>query len=291
MSNKSLVIDYRREDASGLVFPETHALAAKENNNFQVHQYELAPHEAPGHSPAQHVIVTSSKSYPVLLKRELGGITRDECFKGGNVMISPANVFHSVCWDVSISFTLLLFDPKYLASFAYEYIDPDSVELLPHFLQPDPIIHWTSHALTSQLQNHSCMDSASAFLASHLLRNYCSTNLRFKENIHGLSGIEINQINDYIDNYIDKKISLGELGKLIGMSPYHFSRLFKYSTGIAHHQYLIKRRIDKATHLLKNKNLGITTISKRVGFSSRNHFSNTFTQHFSLTPDKYRKML
>jgi AraC family transcriptional regulator len=291
MSNQSLVIDYRREDASGIVFPDTYTLAAKEDNNFQVHQYELAPHEAPGHSPEQHVIVTSNKSYPVLLKRELGGITKDECFKGGDIFISPANVFHSVCWDVPISFTLLLFDPKYLSSFAYEYIDPGSVELLPHFLQPDPIIHWTSQALTSQLQNHSYMDSASAFLANHLLRNYCSTKLRFKENTHGLSSMEIRQVNDYIDSYIDKKISLGELGRLVGMSQYHFSRLFKYSTGMAPHQYLIKRRMEEATHLLKNNNLDITAISKRLGFSSRNHFSNTFAQHFSLTPDKYRKML
>ncbi len=62
---------------------------------------------------------------------------------------------------------------------------------------------------------------------------------------------KLQQILDYISAYLDRDLSLKELGNVVQMSPYYFSRLFKETTGITPRQYIIRRRIERAKNLLQ----------------------------------------
>ncbi len=289
--NKPLVVDYRQANASKLIFPSNPILTSEKSEDFQVHQYQLSPHEAPKHTPVQDVIVAYNESTPLLLRRELGGTFRDELSKKNHIMVSPAQISHSACWDRMISLTFLLFDPKYIPRIAHEYIDPDHVELLPHRSRPDPVIHRIIKALMLNPQDKLHLESAGLSLAIHMLQNFCSGSYRLKGSDHALSPNQLRQVMNYIESDITQRPSILDLANLLNMSQFHFARLFKKSTGLCPGQYLLEYSVKEAAVLLANTKLDLRLIADLTGFSSYKHFSFIFRQHFLVTPAQYRKML
>jgi AraC family transcriptional regulator len=286
-----LMVDYGQKNASKLILPSNPILASEKSGGFQVYQYHLAPHEAPKHLPVQDVIVAYSESTLLLLRRELGGTFKDELSKNGHIMVSPANISHSACWDRIISLTFLLFEPLYISRIAHEYIDPDHVELLPHRSRPDPVIHRIIKALMLNSQDKLYLESAGLSLAMHLLQNYCAGRHLVKGSNQALTGNQLRRVIDYIESDSTQRPSLLELANLLNMSQFYFARLFKESTGFCPGQYLIEHRVKEAAVLLANTKLDLKLIADRTGFSSYKHFSNIFRQHFLVTPAQYRKML
>src|SRR2546425_8839080 len=72
------------------------------------------------------------------------------------------------------------------------------------------------------------------------------------------------------------------------MSPYHFARLFKRSTGVPPHRFLVRRRIDAARALLAAQTAPIAEIAQLVGFRTPSHFTTTFRRVTGMTPSAYR---
>ncbi len=261
-------------------------------NSIHIESYLLAANESPEHSPEQNVIAIFHQPQKVLKKR-LGDDVKDICIETGDVVVMPASVTHSACWDEEGLVTFLYLEPEFVTHSAYEFIKPDRIEILPHFAQSDPVIYGIGLSLKSKLEsdravNQMYVDSAAAFLASHLLENYCVHKHNIKENTNALSRKDLQQVIDYIDAHLDWNLGLTELANLIDMSHYHFSRLFKKSMGVSPHRYLIERRIERVTHLLVSTNLSIAEIARLTGFSSHSHLCLTFRKHLSVTPDQYR---
>ena len=91
------------------------------------------------------------------------------------------------------------------------------------------------------------------------------------------------------DNY-ESDLSLAELASVAGMSPFHFAREFKRTTGTTPHQYLIKFRIERAKALLTESEIPIVEVSSRSGFSHQSHFTRLFRRLTGTTPQSYRLM-
>ena len=80
-----------------------------------------------------------------------------------------------------------------------------------------------------------------------------------------------------------------KLSALVYMSPYHFARLFKRSTGLPPHRFLVRCRIDEARALLAARTASIADISRSVGFRTSSHFTTTFRRITGVTPGAYRR--
>jgi AraC family transcriptional regulator len=292
---KNLAINPPKKSVGLKISPDEQPLVSSFDagwNNIHLESYLLTANECPEHSPEQNVIAIFHRPLKVL-KKLLGDEAKDICIKTGDVVIMPASVAHSACWDEEALVTFLYLEPEFVAHAAYEFIKPDRVEILPHFAQSDPVIYEIGRSLRSKLEadravNQMYVDSAAAFLASHLLENYCADKNNIEENTNALSCKDLQQVVDYIEAHLDWDLGLTELANLVDMSHHHFSRLFKKSMGVAPHRYLIERRIERVTHLLVSTNLGIAEIAKLTGFSSHSHLCLTFRKHLSVTPDRYR---
>lgn len=73
------------------------------------------------------------------------------------------------------------------------------------------------------------------------------------------------------------------------MSPYHFVRMFKRWVGLAPHQYVIRRRLERGKELLKGTDLPIAEIALAVGCANQSHFSALFRRATGMTPMSYRQ--
>ncbi len=82
--------------------------------------------------------------------------------------------------------------------------------------------------------------------------------------------------------------SLAELAGIAGVHPVHLSREFRkhYQSTIG--EYIRKRRIEHASHLLANTSTPLSEIALTCGFSDQSHFCAMFKSHTGLTPAKFR---
>lgn len=94
---------------------------------------------------------------------------------------------------------------------------------------------------------------------------------------------------DFIDGNLHREISLGEIAKVAGKSPFHFARIFKDALGVTPVAYVIEKRIDRSKALLRQTDLPISVIASRCGFNSQSHYCRTFRRLEHRTPREYRR--
>ena len=135
------------------------------------------------------------------------------------------------------------------------------------------------------------VQSIARSLAVHLIRAYGEPDQPKSRRKHGLTAFQLAQIEQLLQCRLDQALHLPELAAAVGMSQFHFSRLFKRSTGISPSQYLTRLRNTKTRRLLRETNLTILEISLEVGYSSASHFTEVFRRETGVTPSEYRKSL
>lgn len=93
---------------------------------------------------------------------------------------------------------------------------------------------------------------------------------------------------EYIDSNYHRDISLDDLSRILNLSPYYFSKLFKEETGENFVEFLTRIRLDKAKELLKSPDISMKEICAQVGYSDPNYFSRIFKKVTGQTPTEYR---
>lgn len=92
----------------------------------------------------------------------------------------------------------------------------------------------------------------------------------------------------YIEKHFAEPISIADVSRAAGVSPYHFSRLFKLETNETVANYIISVRLKTAATLLSSTDMNVSDIAKEVGYNSIPHFHKAFKSAYSLTPREYK---
>jgi len=104
-----------------------------------------------------------------------------------------------------------------------------------------------------------------------------------------LSRRKLRTVVEYIMENLDGSPRLGQMAAVARLSPSHFTRRFKAATGLAPHQYVIARRVERAQHLLKSDDeVGLAEVAVRAGFVDQSHFSLHFKRIVGVTPRQFR---
>lgn len=93
---------------------------------------------------------------------------------------------------------------------------------------------------------------------------------------------------DRMDAASHEEWPVARLASVSGVSQAHFARSFKSAFGIPPHRYLLTRRIEKATALLRDTDLAITDIAFQTGWSSLGTFGRTFRDITGKAPAEFR---
>jgi AraC-like DNA-binding protein len=82
--------------------------------------------------------------------------------------------------------------------------------------------------------------------------------------------------------------SVAGLARMARLSPYHFLRRFKATTGVTPYQWLLRARLRAAAEKLTTGKEPVTAIALDVGFDDLSNFTRTFHAEFGASPRQYR---
>ncbi|MCX6309971.1 MAG: AraC family transcriptional regulator [Bacteroidia bacterium] len=100
----------------------------------------------------------------------------------------------------------------------------------------------------------------------------------------------LNKVTYFIDQNLDKKITLEDLANQVCLSADYFSKTFKEIMGIRPMEYVSRKRIERAQMLLITTNLSISQIAEKVGIYNNSYFSTLFKKFTLSTPESYKKL-
>jgi len=100
---------------------------------------------------------------------------------------------------------------------------------------------------------------------------------------------KLNFVFDYIENNLDKKLTIKELSDISNLSEFHFHRIIKGVLGENIGNFITRKRIETAARLIRYTTLEIKEIAYNVGYESPASLSKMFKQFYSISPLEYRK--
>lgn len=92
----------------------------------------------------------------------------------------------------------------------------------------------------------------------------------------------------YIDGHLEDPITLADLAGVAGLSRMHFAAQFRAATGLRPHEFLLRRRIDRAQYLLAEPDRKLVDVALSVGFQTQAHFTTVFRRIVGETPHRWR---
>jgi AraC family transcriptional regulator len=122
-------------------------------------------------------------------------------------------------------------------------------------------------------------------LAVHLARTYKIDAQRHRG---GLQAFKLHRVFEAMREQLAQPFDLARLADLAQLSEFHFSRVFKQSTGLSPSRCFIRMRMEEARRLLTETDDSIINIGLAVGYSSPSHFAAVFRKHTGVSPSTYR---
>jgi len=158
---------------------------------------------------------------------------------------------------------------------------------------PDPIADRLARALLPALEQPQqasrlyVSHMAMAF-GAHLLHTYGAAPPEAARR-GGLARWQEQRVKELLAANLDGAVSMGELARVCGMTPSHFSTAFRQSTGVAPTVWLGQLRIARACELLRHTALSLAEVAVASGYADQAHFSRSFAQRMGVPPGAWRR--
>jgi AraC family transcriptional regulator len=237
---------------------------------------------------SQHLLVIHS-GQPARLEWRQAGSFRDAQFTNGDAIVNPQGLFIAPRWRSEVEILLIALNPGLVNRTAERLGREGLVELIPQIYFRDEMIRQLATNLIAEFErdvppDRVYADSLAHALVAHLLRHYSVAGLKRGTPRGGLAPRVLSRVFDYISAHLHDPISLESLAAVAGLSPSHFVAMFKRSTGLAPHQFVITQRIERARTLLEDHRLPIAEVATRAGFADQSHLTRLLRRHTGLTP-------
>ncbi len=288
---------------------ETHGRVLRPDNRLIAHSadagwrslyaaiIEEAPFEAI-ESGVRHPFLIYHLCHPTTVMRKISGASRERALIGPRrICLTPDGT--TAQWQHSGHPEILqvyLRDSVYAAAVNEMYgCDTSAAPIVPRFAILDPLLEQIAIAIVTALRDGSVqdglyVDTLAQMMAVHLARHHSSRSRPIRAPIaKSTPNSKMRRLVDFIDDNLDRDLSLGVMAAEAEISPLYLPRAFKIAVGQSPHQYVLQRRIQKARNLLMSTDTPIADIALAVGFSSQSHLSNWFLRLVGVTPALYRR--
>lgn len=214
----------------------------------------------------------------------------------GSIELIPAGSDLSAWWETPKASILAGLTVERLQSLAGTEFGANGFELYP------PHIGWVDtqalaigRAIRNELECGECavpecIDAWLTILGTHVLRRYSSLGGRPVVGARtGLSPTAWRRVEDFIRAHLADRITVAQLAEVAQLSPSHFARSFRATTGQAPHQYLLSLRMETAKQRILGGNELLEDVARLTGFSSNSHLSSVMRRFWGVSPTMLRR--
>jgi AraC family transcriptional regulator len=279
-----------------LSLPAFPTLSSEERvwDGFVVGRYRMPPFELPEHTMTMHRLAIHAR--PIKIEARQEGRRLSERFLKGDLTYTSPGVQFGAQWADEREVLTIWLEPAFVARAATALSNEDSLGTMPHFRFRDRLLAEIGLALGSELKSGGLLgrvyaEALANTLAVHLLKRYSASERPVTDVVGELPKHRLRRATEFINDNLGRDIALAEIAASVEMSPYYFARLFKQSTGLAPHQYLLEQRVERAKVLLTETAIPLAEIAYQLGFASQSHFTSLFRRLTATTPKAYRKSL
>ncbi|MBK5565906.1 AraC family transcriptional regulator [Ensifer sp. SSB1] len=225
---------------------------------------------------------------PVNADCRYGGRRMRRVQKPGDIDIVPAGVDGSWEDDADCRILRLSFSRSLLDGVAAD-LGRGSVELLPQMQVRDIRLEAIGWAIKADLEAETPSDPLYVDLLANALA------VRLIETATGgaraegrsepkLSARQLRVLTEYIETHLDPRLHLADVAAVAGLSATRLKVLFRNSTGLPVHQYVIRRRVEFARALMTTTTMPASEIAVAAGFSHQSHMASTMRRLLGETP-------
>jgi AraC family transcriptional regulator len=248
--------------------------------------------ETPEHALENHLIISPGMNASLTLgHRNGGGELQAVRISDRHVALVPAQQAHSTQWSTQSQATAILMRPSFLR----DLVRNDgwrNQKMAAQYASIDPFMWHMTRSIEIQMRarrtlEKSFVESIAMVIGQHLLTHYTDTPYQ-SQLIGGLPAYKVRSATEYVRKHYQRDISFKDIADHLQMSPFHFARMFKHSTGESPHQFIVRCRIDAAKKLLIEGERGIADIAFEVGYKSQSYFTTRFAQFVGATPAAFR---
>lgn len=240
---------------------------------------------------AHRIVAPGMHASALLSYRAACGTPRQTRVSDRHVAVIPAGHAHAAQWSTDAQLTGILLRPAFLWALALSN-GLRGVEITPQYASVDPFMWHMARAIEQQMRirralERSYVESVAVVIGQHLLCTYTETPAA-PAPAGGLPHYKVRRAIDYIRSHYQEDIGFKDIADRLDMSPFHFARMFKHSTGESPHQFIMRCRIDAARKLLIEGDRSIADIAFEVGYKSQSYFTTRFALLVGMTPAAFR---
>jgi len=225
------------------------------------------------------------------------GRPRITLLRGHQILIVPAGRLHALHCQRQSELIVIMLDQSHFEQQAVGALGCLRPQLVEPHAAIDPLLKVMGTCLRSQFQMRRIpsaiyLEFLAGVIAIHLAKNYvgdepATSNHAVPDRIW-LPAHKLNRVEAFIEKHFAEAITVEQVAAEIDMSPFHFSRMFKRATGSSPYFYITTKRVECASELLRNTELGLAEVADRVGFQTQSHFTRVFRRFAGLTPQLFR---
>jgi len=158
----------------------------------------------------------------------------------------------------------------------------------------DPALERLGQALAVSQSDDAALgkvftDSVSLAIVSRVIARYFTlAERRQTREASALPSWRLSRVIEYVDAHLSEPIGLADMAGSAGLTRMHFASQFRRATGTRPHEYLLRRRIEHAQHLLLASKHNVLDVALSCGFRSQAHFTTVFKRLVGETPYCWR---
>ncbi|WP_277983254.1 helix-turn-helix domain-containing protein [Sphingomonas faeni] len=287
-----------KADTHGILLRPEHSILGSSDRlgwqSFYASHQEEHPYEASFVANDHHLIIVHLNG-PVRIRRNLSGERSEAKVGTGGLFILPAKRDFGVALMAPLETVHLYIHNDLIEAAVRELCrdDLDAVEFLPRMGEHDLLLEQLARLACTMLKEQQTdlfADSVARLIAAQLVRHHTIARHVELPRITGLQPSQMARVRALVAEKMEAPLSVDDLARTANLSPIHFARQFKRTTGRAPYQYIIEQRVERARDLLRG-HLSIAEIAVRCGFTHQEHLTRMFGRLTGVTPAVYRRSL
>jgi AraC family transcriptional regulator len=243
--------------------------------------------EVPG-LPNAYVAIHAGPSVHVACRR--GGQRHAGRAVYGDIDIIPAGT--PCVWEMRGTDTALLLrvSPRLIRSAAQQMgLDPARVELRNRFQMRDEAIQNIGWALKAEMEGgypsgRLYLESMAMSVAARLVRCHSSAALQPARTNGRMAGGQLRRVLGYIEDNLSADLSLADVAAVAELGVSQCKTLFREAMGLPVHQYVIRRRVERAKKLLRTGKMPISQVALEAGFAHQSHLARHMRRLVGVSP-------